>query len=520
MIINNTNNWRSPVRNIKAEVELFSSSSLAQTFTSYDALKSFSIERLGESKFFGFGICQKTNIHLIDKDRLINITTENSFKNYIGTTGDLMTSFPTFYVTEVHRDENTNELSITAYDSIYQAQNHTISELELMAPYTIYDVALSICNFLNLGQVVIEGVSDSEDPFLREYPEGANIDGAETLREILNDIAEATQTIYYLNKDNHLVFKRLDVNGAAVLTITKEDYITLNSKTNRRLSAICSATELGDNVIDSLDAIGTTQFIRNNPFWDIQEDVDVLVSNALAAVGGLTINQFDCSWRGNAALELGDKIDLITKDDSAATSFLLNDTFTYDGGLSQKSSWQYEDSAETATNPVTLGDKLKQTYAKVDKANKQIEIVVSEVSGYTDSISKIEMSTDNIVASVSQLDTNVSELSREVNAKMSAEEVNISIKSALEEGTERVTTSTGFTFNEEGLHISKENSEITTSITEDGMAVYRNDDEVLTADNLGVKAEDLHATTFLIIGNNSRFEDYDNYRTGCFWIGG
>ena len=59
-----------------------------------------------------------------------------------------------------------------------------------------------------------------------------------------------------------------------------------------------------------------------------------------------------------------------------------------------------------------------------------------------------------------------------------------------------------------------------TTITEDGMTVYRNDEAVLTADNQGVKAEDLHATTYLIIGANSRFEDYGTNRTGCVWIGG
>ena len=51
----------------------------------------------------------------------------------------------------------------------------------------------------------------------------------------------------------------------------------------------------------------------------------------------------------------------------------------------------------------------------------------------------------------------------------------------------------------------------------------KNDDEVLVADHDGVKAEDLHATTYLIIGKNSRFEDYKSglqQRTGCFWIGG
>jgi hypothetical protein len=60
---------------------------------------------------------------------------------------------------------------------------------------------------------------------------------------------------------------------------------------------------------------------------------------------------------------------------------------------------------------------------------------------------------------------------------------------------------------------------MTTTITEDGMTVYRNEEAVLVADNEGVKAEDLHATTYLIVGQFSRFEDYGD-RTGCFWIGG
>ena len=59
-----------------------------------------------------------------------------------------------------------------------------------------------------------------------------------------------------------------------------------------------------------------------------------------------------------------------------------------------------------------------------------------------------------------------------------------------------------------------------TQITEDGMTVYKNNESVLVANNVGVEAVNLHATTYLIIGNNSRFENYNDTRTGCFWIGG
>ena len=63
-----------PAREIGARVELFEGSTLLQIFYKTDALKSFKVERVGDSdKFFGFGICQKLEVVLIDKDREIRL---------------------------------------------------------------------------------------------------------------------------------------------------------------------------------------------------------------------------------------------------------------------------------------------------------------------------------------------------------------------------------------------------------------------------------------------------------------
>lgn len=51
------------------------------------------------------------------------------------------------------------------------------------------------------------------------------------------------------------------------------------------------------------------------------------------------------------------------------------------------------------------------------------------------------------------------------------------------------------------------------------MVVYRDDTAMLTANHIGVEAMNLHATTYLMIGTYSRFEDFDPERTGCFWMG-
>lgn len=518
----------SPVRQIKARVELYEGSTLLNTFSHNDRLISFEVQRAGEGKFFGFGICQRLNVKLIDTNRELNITTANIMEVVMGVENDYDYFLPVFKVSEVHRDETTNELSITAYDWLYEAANYTVSDLGLPQHYTINTMASYAAAFLGLN-LLLEGLPAEDKAFYTYYPNGANLDGTETVRSILDAIAEATQTIYFVNNQWELVFKRLRED--AVLVVDKERYFNLSSKTNRRLSVICHATELGDNVSAGLSASGSTQYVRDNPLWDMREDIADLVNNALAAVGGMTFNQFEMQWRGNFLVELGDCIGLVTKDNETVFSFLLDDTITYNGTYSQKSQWNYTDNeAESESNPTTLGDAIKQTFARVDKANKQIELVASEAEANTDSISSLLINTESITASISNVEQQTSStlegikedldtINKKVSSTMTAEEIRYEIESEIENGVNKVVTNTGFVFDDTGLRVSKSGTEMETQITEDGMVVYKNNQAVLTANNCGVDAVNLSASTYLIIGTNSRFEDYGNNRTGCFWIG-
>ena len=516
----------SPVRRFKGRVELYDGSTLINMFKSDGALKSFTVERAGEnSKFFGFGVCQKINVKLRDTKKEIEVKAGNHLEALFGVDSDYTYTFPRFTVTEVHRDENNGELSITAYDSLYAASAHTVAELGLEAPYTIKDVASACAKLLGVPTYIPGGI----EAFNRQYDSGANFDGTETIREALNAIAEATQTIYYIDYQWRLYFKKLST-FLGWRAIDKDSTFTLDTKTNRRLSAICHCTELGDNVIATSGVSGTTQYVRSNPFWDMRDDIQEIVEDALAAVSGLTINQFEAEWRGNFFIEPGDCIVIEDRSGNEIRSFLLNDMIEFDGGFRQKTRWSYEDNEEeTEANPSSLGDVLKQTYARVDKANKQIEMVVSQVENNNSAIAALQLTTDGINASVQKttqetaeaiegVNGEIASLTKKVEATITEEDVNLLISSSLDNGVSKVETTTGFTFDETGLTVSKSGSEMTTTITEDGMTVYRDGDAVLIADNEGVKAEDLHATTYLIVGTYSRFEDYGE-RTGCFWIG-
>ena len=678
-------------RQFEARVELLNGSTILNTFTYDGALQSITIERAGdESCFFGFGICEKLTLKLRDKERAINVLKGNRLDVSLGVGYDYLYPFPAFDVEEVTRDENTNALTITAYDVIYKANSLKVSDMQLPKSYTILGFATSASSLLGIP-IKLDGLTEQE--FNVEYPNGANFDGTESIRDALNDVAEATGTIYFVNNNWELVFKKLDIAGDPVLAIDKSKYFTLSAKTKYTLTGITSATELGDNVTVGT-TVGAHQYLRDNAFLELRDDIATLLNNIFSKVNGLSMYQFDLAFRGNFLLECGDKISITTKDNDVINCYILNDTITYNGGLNGKISWTYNaGQGETASNPANIGEAIKQTYARVDKQQKQITLLASDVNSqteiikktvkqvdveyylststtsaiggewsttapewqsgkymwsrqkvtYTDGtsitrnatciagaqgaegtngrgitsvtteyyvstsqtelvggewseaqpqweegkyiwtrskivynnptsteyttavcdaawaqinaiqgqqkiittdISELKVEKNNISASVativekqSDIDSTIVDmqqgigeqnasnaaqfetLTNRVDATMTSEQVQLAISTEVAKGASKVTTSTGFTFDDNGLTINKSDSEMSTNIDEDGMSIFRNSEEVLTADNTGVNATNLHATTYLIIGTNSRFEDYGSNRTGCFWIG-
>jgi hypothetical protein len=522
MFLNDThlNMINSPVRRFQGKVELYDSTdALAATYTHLDDLKSFQVERVGEGKFFGYGYVQKVNIKLLDTKREKKMQTSNKFKVYVGVSDTYVPVAPTFKVTETNRDEKTNALSITAYDKLKAAADNKYSSITAADEVTLYELACAIAS--HLGIETVSFVSQNSLAQTSYTKELLNLAGDESLRDVLDWIAEVTQTIYYLNRYDELIFRQLDKDGAPAYTISKERYVELKSKDNRRLAKITKATSLGDNVYAALSVTGTNQIMMDNPLLELRDDVASLLEAGAETILGLTVNQFECDWRGNYLLDIGDKIALECKDGSVAYSYLLEDKFLFNGGIEQESEWKWDNTQnedETNSNPSTIGEALNKTYARVDKVNKEIELLVSEVAGHSSQITMLQLKQDEIQASV---ESEIDGLTQRVEQTITKDEMNIAIQEAVKDAeSSEVTTSTGFTFNAEGLNITKSGSEMSTLITEDGLRVSRNGEVTLSANNEGVKAEDLHATTYLLIGENSRFEDYDNNkRTGCFWIG-
>lgn len=136
---------------------------------------------------------------------------------------------------------------------------------------------------------------------------------------------------------------------------------------------------------------------------------------------------------------------------------------------------------------------------------------------FSEILGLIDDSRDHVDEVTSGLANELEKTSTELSR--TSESVNILIT----KGVDQVETTTGYKFNADGLQISKSGEQMANRLDNTGMYVTRSGDEILTANNKGVTAVNLHAKEYLIIGSGngrSRFEDYGANRTGCFFIGG
>lgn len=392
------NRMVAPVREVKGKVELFSGSTLLHTFTQDDDLEKFELQRVGDGDVCGQVVCQKLSVNLTSTTHVPEA--QQRMKPKIGFTDEYV-AYPSFIISEVFEDHLTGELSITAYDLIKNSDIYTFTDLNLTPPYSMSDVVRVLAQKIGCSGYVFNTQMDLS------YTQGANFGGEETLRATLDYIADATQTICYVDNADRLVFKPIRTGDSALYTIYRANYYECDNGDNVRVNRVCSTTELGDNVEAHLSTTGTTFYVRDNPFWNLREDIDDLVDLALSRLANLTINQFSCSWFANPALEIGDRIAIEKKDGSFVESYVFDDVIIYDGSLREKTQWSYQEGEQTDGNPTSLGDKINQTVAKVDKINKTIDLKIQDGIDRNQTITELRLDVDGITSDVQEIEGDI-----------------------------------------------------------------------------------------------------------------
>lgn len=517
------NALKAPAREVSGGVYIYNDigSSVSDYFLPGGDLIDFKVERTAPmGKFFGFIVSQKVTVKLIGSHPLPKGRKIQPYYE-VGVAGNSM-GIQYFYVEDVTIDEVGNTTTIVAYDIFQKASEKTIGEVAITFPITLQAYTEAIVATLGTS---LQGDIGNINPTLNVV----NVNGDETLKSMLIAVAEATGTICYVYSGDKIKFRRL--NGeTAVDVLDGSQYFEFKTQDDITLTQIASTTQLGENI--SYGEGGYTQAIWDNPFLELYEGLETHLETLGTEMIGAVMTPYNLTWRGNPYYEIGDYIEVKTaKSEESKFIYFLNETFTYSGGYKSIANWEDKESEDIHSTPTSISKVLNQTYAKVDKVNNEIEIVAAKAAENTEAISSLRLTTNTIALSVQEVRANTTALGQEVNEEISSlaqrvdamitsDSVQLQIQEAMKTGTSAVTTTTGFTFNEEGLKISKTGSEMSTQITEDGMTVSRNETKVLVCDNVGVSARNLHASTYLTVGGRSRFENYEANRTGCFWVGG
>lgn len=133
-------------------------------------------------------------------------------------------------------------------------------------------------------------------------------------------------------------------------------------------------------------------------------------------------------------------------------------------------------------------------------------------------LTRLELDTEGLRSRVQRQETNENGIQTRLSqVEQTAAGLELSVKTVVNEGVDRVVTKSGYSFTDQGLIISKQGHQMENLLDHSGMYVRRGEDTILQANHLGVIATDVTVRNYLIVGEHARFEDYDT-GTACFYI--
>ena len=442
----------SPRREISCKIEVNLEDSFR--FLIEKQIYNWKIERNAEdSKFFGTGVCQKMTLETIMTNFGSQVRTINPVCGVSGFTF----STPLFYITEVIQDEVANKITYTAYDGLYFATLHKIKEANLPSTYTIKELA-------EKAVALIPELSGVDTSSLNLPFTSANLSGEETCREIFDDIAEATQTNYYVNSENILCFKRM--NTIVSVNIPKTAYFEATTGAAYVLKTIMSVTELGDNASATatgspdVSGIEVTQYVRENCFYTQLNDTQIknALQYAINNAGNSYLYEYSIKWRGITATEPFDIISFANRDGVYVEAVLFNDTISYNGGLIEESSWSYKAQDETEESS-GIGERINNTFARVNKVDNTVKIHAGLINNLQEEYAELNVTVDGINTKVQKNSGDISTLNQtatEINTQVqkntgdistlnqTATELRSEVTDANNNATQAIQTANGF----------------------------------------------------------------------------
>lgn len=338
-----------------------------------------------------------------------------------------------------------------------------------------------------------------------------------TYRDVLDEIAAVAAGMIGFKGDDKLYVIYPQETGE-IIEPDNLKALTIGDKFGPVNSVVLARTPQEDNIYaqdaESIAENGLTEIkIENNQIiehWRAAAESDSMDTRAdtaknaiLSRMNGFTFYQYELTSYGIAYLEAGDFFSVKTLENNSYKVILLRDELSIGQALNEECKAEALKETETEYAAASKTDRvINQTILRIDKQENEITELITR--------------SENTQADINGLSSKLTNALERIDT---AEQSILTIKQTVDNGVTSVTTETGFTFDKEGLKISKSDEEMSSLIDNNGLYVRRDSEDILTANANGVNAINLTARKYLTIGKNSRLEDYPIKRTACFYVG-
>ena len=357
-----------------------------------------------KGKMFGAVVSYKSTIKLIDVKNVVQVNVGAKASPQIGINGELLPMTPV-YISSNTFDEVKGIRTLIGEDAIGFTDKYIWNDIkgDLGAIFTIQDVFAAIASKIGMEFMITGELPNINAVYTKAT---FNVNGDETLRQILTAAAEATGAMVFINGNGKMEIKML--SNTIALAIDKNTQFDLSTEPSSSLSGIISINELND-MISVGNNSSYISVISVNPFIDPTDDSSQgKLQNLFVKCQGNTFYPYKLKWRGNPALEIGDKIRLTLRDGSVIDTWYLGEKVKYTGGMSAESSWEADESEKPEVGSQTISDTTRRTMAKVDKANQKITLLTEASGEQGQKISQLEVSLDGIKTEVSEVSSTAS----------------------------------------------------------------------------------------------------------------
>lgn len=431
-----------------------------------------------------------------------------------------------------------NSMTLTAYDRVTWLDRDVSPWLMSLDnwPYSLLDLARMVCEHCGL---TLKNTTIPNGDYMVQKFSAQSITG----RKIMQWVGEIAGRFCRATPEGEIEFAWYEPSGVSITPdgdrfyyqngLTYEDYqVAKIEKVQLRLTendvGVVWPDEIGEK---------NTYIISGNYLLTTTDSGALLplAQTLYAQLKDVTFTPCKVTIPAGMDIHAGHTVQITDRNGKTFTSYVMTKTQAGQRDTLECTGSPRRDSTSVVNNESyrALAHKMLELKKDVDgllvKAS-EIETLGGDLDSVREYAAQVALDVGGIKTSVSTIEGSIQGVSDDLqntkgsitSLEQTASLFKLDIQKINNDGVGKVSNTTGI-FDESGLTVDNTESPTKTTITPDGMKVYRkvgsSSDPVLTATSDGVAATNLHAKTYLIIGDLSRFENYGSNRTGCFWIG-